>query len=376
MINKVIYLFYTKVYDFEYEKYGLNLMKEKGMEVEAWSLEHIFFPNFKADRRDVIVNGMPTFYLNNYFKFVQKVFKQKRKKAIFILNMPVHNIKVNICEAIIKLLGFRYCMTYLQPVLNEGTMGRLKYSKLNKIWWEDFMDRLFQPEYNFVATKVNFLDYSSKDRIQKNNNIMIHTLDYDRFLKERNEPCIMEEDYILFLDEYEPFHSDGELLNLVNPNKNAERYYSQLNKLFSMLEKYTGYSVVIAEHPRADYSDKEHYLYGRRHFRNKTIVLVRDCKFAITHCSLAQDYIVLFDKPFIIICNNGIKNAPLWRYMILPYLKMFECESLNLDEIYDWKKVKETISYNKNNSYKKYIKSLGSENKLFFQIVYEYIMKI
>lgn len=43
MINKVIYLFYTKVYDFEYEKYGLNLMKEKGMEVEAWSLEHIFF---------------------------------------------------------------------------------------------------------------------------------------------------------------------------------------------------------------------------------------------------------------------------------------------------------------------------------------------
>ena len=57
-MKKVIYLFYTKVYDFEYEKYGLNLMKERGLEVESWSLEKIFFPHVYRKNSSGIKDGI------------------------------------------------------------------------------------------------------------------------------------------------------------------------------------------------------------------------------------------------------------------------------------------------------------------------------
>ena len=85
--------------------------------------------------------------------------------------MPVHDLKVNLCEMIIKLLGFEYCMTYCQPYLCEDTIGKLSYSRLKASNMEKILDFLFQPKYNFLATKTNFLEYSSKWRIKKNNNI-------------------------------------------------------------------------------------------------------------------------------------------------------------------------------------------------------------
>ena len=171
------------------------------------------------------------------------------------------------------------------------------------------MDRMFPPEYNFVATKVNYLDFSSKDRIKKDNNVLIHTLDYDIYLKDKEKPRIIEEKYMVFVDEYYPFHGDFDLLRIVNPIKKAEKYYERLNKLFTLLENIYGCEIVIAEHPRADYSNKKELLYGRKHYKNITNRLIKDASLVVTHASTAQDYIVLNKKEFLIIYLHRLSDT-------------------------------------------------------------------
>ena len=378
MIKKVVYLFYTHVYDFEYDKYGLLLMKKKGLQVAAWSLKSVFYPQLKKEN-NMDINGIPTLYINDWMYFIKNVISQKKRETMFILQLPVHSKETSLSQIIIRICGFKYCMLYPQPYLCESTIGKLKYSKLNKIWWENFVNIIFPATYNFLGTKVNFLDFSSKYMVKKKNNILIHTLDYDKYLKKKDENRIIKQKYILFLDEYEPFHPEHEFLGSINVCKNPEEYYSQLNKLFAIIEDNTGLEVVIAEHPRADYSDKEHYLYGRKHYRNETFRLVKDCEWVITSCSLAQDYIVLFDKPFLLINESNKKNSVDWKRVYIPYMKMFNCRSLDYYGEIDWNVIQTYISHNimeYKNFYKRFIKSNLREDRLFFEVVYDKIKNI
>lgn len=378
-MKKVIYLFYTKVYDFEYEKYGLNLMKERGLEVEAWSLEKIFFPHAYQENKNNIKNGICFINICNFISFAKNVLIQKRGQTIFILQFPAHNINANICEAIIKLLGHKYCMTYTQSWIDEYTCGKLKYSNLQKIWWENILDRMFPPEYNFVATKVNYLGFSSKDRIRKKNNILIHTLDYDVYLKDKSKPRFIEDDYIVFIDEYEPFHLDYNLCMSVGPVKVAEKYYQRLDKIFTLMENMYGCKVIIAEHPRADYSDKEHFLYGREHYKNMTSRLIKDAKLVITHISTAQDYIVLYNKKFLLIYDSNFRNSYQWTFNFIPFMNFFGVKPLNISKEYCKSDVIESVYYNENDSYKKFYKRfiMGNEkNKLFFEVVADKILQL
>ncbi len=378
-MKKVIYLFYTKVYDFEYEKYGLYLMKERGLEVEAWSLEKIFFPHVYKENNSSIKDGIRLTEIHNFVSFAKNVLIQKRGQTIFILQLPVHNINVNICEAIIKLSGHKYCMTYTQPYLNEYKCVKLKYSNLKKIWWEDIMDRMFPPEYNFVATKMNYLDFSSKDRIKGDNNILIHTLDYDNYLKDRKKLRFIKEDYIVFIDEYQPFHVDYSLCGMINPIKKAMEYYERLDRIFTLLENTYDCKVIIAEHPRADYSDKEHFLYGRKHYRNMTGILIKDAEFVVTHISTAQDYIVLYNKKFLVIYDSDMKNSQEWTYAFMPLINFFKIKPLNISENYCIEDVVKLINNNKKKYYRKFYNYfiMGKEkNKLFFEVVADKILTL
>ena len=104
-MKKVIYLFYTKEYDFEYEKYGLYLMKERGLEVEAWSLEKIFFPHAYQENNSNIKDGIRFMEIYNFLSFAKNVLIQKRGQTIFILQFPAHNINVLIrMSLLLKML--------------------------------------------------------------------------------------------------------------------------------------------------------------------------------------------------------------------------------------------------------------------------------
>lgn len=374
MIKKVIYLTQIYLEEHEYFKYGCNIMQNNGFIVEVWNMVPFFYQNAQKPKdickRNNIIN------IKNYQEFLKKMLKESRKTSIFLLLFPVGRIEANKIEMVIKLFKYRYCMTYMQPIINRYTMVRwdsplLEHSRIEKIF-----DFLFPSTYNFVATKVNYLSYSSKYRIRRKNNILIHTLDYDKYLKEKNKKSIINSKYIVFIDQCVPFHRDADLLNICRTVRNAELYFERLRKLFEKLEKEYQCEVVIALHPRANY--KKDYFDGRKTYSGQTSRLIKNSYLVLTHNSTAIDYVVLYNKPFILICTNSMMQISTWKENFEPWLAFFKTKALNISENID--DFNEYICKNKDNSYQKYmrryIKCKDTPQKLFFQVVADNLKKL
>ena len=101
----------------------------------------------------------------------------------------------------------------------------------------------------------------------------------------------------MFLDIVHPSQSDLTFLKVrsVEP----ERYYATLNRLFDIVERKYGVSVVIAAHPKAHYSPER--FNGREIHYGQTPLLVRDCDFVISHHSTSIGFAVLAHKPAIFV---------------------------------------------------------------------------
>lgn len=133
--------------------------------------------------------------------------------------------------------------------------------------------------------------------------IRTHTMDYDIFLK--NDSISLPYKYVVFLDEFMPFHPDYEIMKYEN-TVNPESYYGSLNKFFSYIEEKFGHKVVIAEYPISDGKD---YFNGRLAIKGKTCGLVKCAEFVISHGSTSLNFAVLYDKPVILITTDELVNS-------------------------------------------------------------------
>lgn len=367
MIKKIIYL--TQIYfeEHEYSKYGCDIMEKNKFNVEIWNMVPFFYK--KAQKPDHICEMDNIVNVENYQEFICKILKESRKNTIFLLLFPVRRLEANKIEMVIKLFGYRYCMTYLQPLISRHTMVKWESPLLEHNTIEKVFDFLFPPTYNFLATKVNYLDYSSKYRIRKKNNILIHTLDYDKYLMEKEKEAIMDSKYIVFIDEFYPFHRDAELLNECKPVRNEELYFERLNKLFRQVEEKYECEVIIALHPRAFY--KKDYFDRRKRYVGQTSNLIKNAYLIITHNSTAIDYIILYNKPFLLICTTSMMQVPSWKEEFEPVAAFFKAKVLNINE--DINDIEEYICKNKEHTYQKYlrryIKCKNTPEQLFFEVV-------
>jgi len=80
----------------------------------------------------------------------------------------------------------------------------------------------------------------------------------------------------------------------------ADKWSRIATKFFDVIERTLETAVVIAAHPRADYSGKPNAFGGRRIVRGDTAGLIRDSRLAICAYSTAANLAVLFDKPLLV----------------------------------------------------------------------------
>lgn len=117
------------------------------------------------------------------------------------------------------------------------------------------------------------------------------------------------ENTAVFIDQNFGFHPDyvehgGP--GVINPDK----VYPYLRNWFGLIEKETGLRVVIAAHPRADYSAHPE-IFGDREIRyGETPALIRDCRLAVCFYSTAVNLAVLFGKPLSIISLPELRKIP------------------------------------------------------------------
>lgn len=168
--------------------------------------------------------------------------------------------------------------------------------------------------------------------------------------------------YVVFIDQYLPFHKDFKLFGM--DNIDSKRYYDRINKLFDIIERTYDCNVVICAHPSSVKYRTEDYFYGRPVFYNETRNIVKDCVFAITHNSTAISYAVIFRKPVLIYTSDELNEKNTTRYSVfsnllnLPVVNIDNVQLFNKDLLVDQLKYDEYLydylttpkSKNRNNS--------------------------
>lgn len=375
--KKVILVIYKELEEFEYEKYG-GCIFEKYFDVEVWSLPGIFSDSdvrakeLFSEQKDI----------KSLREFARILNRYSRKQTFLSFMFPPTQRKTFYIEAIVSIMGFQYSMSYCQPYLSEWNSGSLKEELRERKpdYVNAVLNALFPPTFNFVATKKSFLEFPSVRSIIKQNNVLIHTLDYDVYLKVRNEQDrLIDEKYIVFIDEGYVDNYDFNVFNIKQPFKKEDEYYIPVRKFFNYIEKMMGYRIIIAEHPRSYYSDRT--IYGNRiMIRGQTARLIRDAEMVLCHASMAIDYNILFKKQFIVLYMNEIKRFYEWRNFYLPLFHSLNIKGLNISEKYNENMITNSIVYGDskycNKHKQQFIKAKGTREELFYEIVSEYILNL
>jgi hypothetical protein len=210
--------------------------------------------------------------------------------------------------------------------------------------------------------------------------VWCHTLDYDLYLDDIKvgfKKKLKSEKYIVFIDEYTPFHPDHFFRN-VKPPTTPETYYPILRSFFKYIEEETGLKVIIAAHPRSKYEEHPDYFGGREVIRGKTRDLVRGCEFVLTYYSASLNFAVLYKKPVIFITTNDLERSIRDANYFYSYSWEFKKNAHNIEQNYDIDWNEELIINEKiyNNYKEKYIKKNGSKEEYFWKIAADEIKKI
>lgn len=133
--------------------------------------------------------------------------------------------------------------------------------------------------------------------------------DFEQYLKVKEESSrLIQEPYIVFVDDYYPYHPEAHICDGENEDAVAEAYHKTMNEFFDYVEKQYQCKVVIAAHPYANYLDYNPFN-GREVYYGKTAPLIRDSQSVCIHCSNAFSYVALFDKPVAFITNEALDKS-------------------------------------------------------------------
>ena len=180
--------------------------------------------------------------------------------------------------------------------------------------------------------------------------------DYERYCRiNAIDSAPISEHYIVFIDEYYPYLPEVEM---GNPNldieKTAQMYYTSMNALFTKIENLYNCPVIIASHPRADYSLNNPYG-GRAIIYNRTVELIKFSKACIIHNSNCYSYVVLYNKPVAAVINNALRASDLFTKYITLVNANLHVEVQDIDSIVSEKT--EYFSYIDDSIRKRYIHS-------------------
>ena len=197
---------------------------------------------------------------------------------------------------------FNFCLALQKKITNSLIFINIK-RLIKRITFRS-EDSIFRPRY--VVTSG--LNYYKKAKISFVNRscvfLRIHSLDYNIALG-LQETDIVKDKYAVFLDDNQPYHPDN-LIYDTGPNlalnKTPEDYYFELNRFFDFFERATDLKVLIAAHPRSNYSELSFKPFKERELHyGKTIQLIKDSNFVLGHHSTSLGSGAIFKKPILLL---------------------------------------------------------------------------
>lgn len=320
----------------DYRRYGIDVLKANGLQVEVWE---VFRPYLRK-------------YAENYRPPDPACFPELRhftRKEDIVRSLS----RLGADDALLVTMSNRWETRFIfrQLARQSAYFGGLELSafaptsgRQQRSWgtWLDWLNRAYlriphvlrrtSPPNFFLLCGGNVLEPVAR-RLPNTAILWTHALDYDIVLETGTREGSGKADHIVFLDECVPFHPDYLTLGIAAPNS-PEEYFPKLNRLFDALENQWGLPVVIAAHPRANYDSCPDYFGGRKVLQGTTGALVRDAALVITHSSVSNNFTAVYRKPLLVVTTTGISHSRYGPY-VLAMAAAFGAPLLHLDT--NWK---------------------------------------
>jgi hypothetical protein len=263
---------------------------------------------------DKCVRVIPSYYSLN------KRLKHEDKKRTLFVSIQTYNWDVlrlfwvmskNGCK--LSVFGKNMIPTPALPIASKmqqynisqiirGFLNRIAY--VLKKWG---VIKSYEVLFLSAETGIESYGYSTQKEINLSRHILINGDDYDRALSIIGGKRIIDEDYIVFLDECLPLHPDIGICNITPMD--ADVYYRELNAFFDKIELEMGKIVIIAAHPKSLVYKEKDYFGGRNVIFGKTAELVRDSSLVLFHDSTSIGYGVCFNKPIVSLVSRALRDG-------------------------------------------------------------------
>ena len=258
------------------------------------------------------------------FNHFEKFFKDNKISCVFDISNP-NSIALNIFrktinENNIKLVNFQ---SNLNPTFKRSFFLKIKYLFkvvfFNKKLFLYYGKKLLKFDYLRKKNEYNFFydlifcvgedgaNLNSKNR-KKTKYIFANSLDFENF-KSKKQFKKESQNYILFLDQYLPFHN-AYAHREIPPFATPKKYYDSLKKFFDLIEQSLNTKVIIATHPRSNYKNLNSF-FGKRKTINykKTNEFISRSLAVISYTSTAMNFAIIHNKPIIFYTSDEINNS-------------------------------------------------------------------
>lgn len=327
----------------------------KQYEIKKISLEKIYKREFN------LLDSIDYITVNN-FQDLRGRFDEIRDRVVVVSNVILDNkdlLEVLDTKKVLKTIYIQKGDLIENMLFNKNSL----ISKIKK----NIKNILNKANYDYVFKVAHTIPSTTGK-----NYLNIHSIKYDEYLNEKETTPILDYKYVVFLDQYVPYHPD--IIHYwkqesVEPNK----YFQNLNNFFDLVEKKYNLKVVISAHPKADYD--EHTFNGREIIKYKTPNLIKYSEFVMLHSTTSVANVVLANKPSMFLYYQEMleKGSKPWTIAAINLAKELNAPLIDLDTI-----TNETINLTHDekayeNFKYKYLVNKKLEHKSNEQIVLEFL---
>lgn len=341
--NKIIYIRYLPLTDKIVQDFYMHQIVEIGIAVEYWDISKLFF-NFNdslientGQIRDVLIRKF-----ESYKMLEKELAANTAKDTLWIPIMTVEgrtyklfklfskfNCKIGIFGRNTFPVSFenRNLIDILKTLTLSKIKNKINFYKLKALFSSSKFDG-FSVIFQGGKYGINGIGYVPPN-IRNETIVKINSDDYDRCLANNTDKLLFSFPYIVFLDEYLPFHPDLDICGL--PHIDSRIYYTELNKFFDIVESTYKMPVIIASHPKALKYRNYNYYSNRQVIFEKTNSLVKYCQFVIAHDSTSINYAIYYKKKITFIYSDQLKENLKSTYTnIINFAEQLKSQAINI----------------------------------------------
>jgi len=298
------------------ERFGIKNWIKNNWKVKVFDFTSFLFPEFwreiDGDKLSVDFEGLTIFKNINE---ALSALNNLQNKVVFI-DLLAYSINDNKIRSIARYHGLlvRLKLGSIPDVTEDYNFLKLLNLIKNPIVFvkklifflknitRKIMEIRYFPDYLVVGGIRSMIGINHKKTLV----IKAHNFDYDFFILEKQTKSNKNRNFILFLDEYGPYHPDF-TIHGITPFITSENYYPVVDLGLDKIAKLLKLNLKIAAHPRSNYKNKK-IKYKHSVIENKTFELIRDADAVVTHCSTSMQMAVLMKKPIIFVTTDEIQN--------------------------------------------------------------------